>query len=81
MNKPFIIAALAVLACACGQDEPPPSQKAPPQGRAETQAIRNTEAVGVSGNAIADKVDNAIVQTEEADKKLKEEADRQSAEQ
>jgi hypothetical protein len=79
MKKPVIIA-LAMLACACGQDEPPSPEKASPQGRAETQAIRNTEAVGVSGNAIANKVDSAIVQTEEADKKLKEEADRQSAE-
>jgi hypothetical protein len=78
MTKPLMLL-LAALAAACTPDEPPPEPK-PAEGRAETQAIRNTEAVGVPGGAIADKVDGAIEQGEEADRKLKEEADRQSAE-
>lgn len=77
MTKPLMFL-LAVLAAACAPDEPPPEQK-PPVGRAETQAIRNTEAVGVPGGAIADKVDGVIEQSEDADRKLQEEAERQAA--
>jgi PBP1b-binding outer membrane lipoprotein LpoB len=67
---------LAVLLAACGADEPPPPEKQEPQGRAETRSIRNTDAVGYSGSAIADKVDGALTQQEEAAKKKQEEADR-----
>ena len=76
-----LMAGLALLVSACGSsDEPAPQPQPPPAtGRAETQAIRNTEAVGTGGAAIADKVDAAIDTTAEADRKLKEEADRQSA--
>lgn len=80
MTKPLVLM-LAVLLAACGSDEPPPEPApAPQEGRAETQAIRNTEAVGVPGAAIADKVDDAIDQDEAANKKRQEEAERQSAE-
>lgn len=74
-----LLVSLALLVSACGPAEepaPPP----PPPGRTETQSIRNTDAVGTGGAAIADKVDAAIDTTEEADRKLKEEAERQSAE-
>ena len=65
---------LALVLAACGQDEPPPPEKKP-QGRAETQSIRNTEAVGYSGNAIADKVDTALDKNDEATKKTQDAAD------
>lgn len=55
------ISALITLLAACSDSAPPPSP--PPQteeGRAETQPIRNTEAIGVEGNAIGDKVDAAL---------------------
>ena len=66
---------LALLIAACSQDEPPPPEKKQPQGRAETQSIRNTEAVGYSGNAIADKVDKALDKNDEATKKTQDAAD------
>jgi len=72
------ILALALLAAACGEDEPP-SEAPPPQGRAETRSIRNTEAVGYSGNAIADKVDGALNKTDEATKKNQDAADQADA--
>lgn len=68
------IPVLVVLLAACGRDEPPPPEPQP-QGRVETQAIRNTEAVGYSGNAIADKVDSALDKNEEAARKAREAAD------
>lgn len=75
----YLLPALALLLSACGSDEPPPPEPKAPEGRAETQSIRNTDAVGYNGSAIADKVDGAIETSEEADRKLKEEADRQAA--
>lgn len=63
------LVALTLLLSACGSDEPPPPEPAAAAGRAETQAIRNTDAVGYAGSAIADKVDGALDKTEEATKK------------
>ena len=71
---------LVFVLSACGQDEPPPPKKAP-EGRAETQSIRNTEAVGYSGKAIADKVDNALQKNDEQVKKAEKEATEQPGEQ
>ena len=71
---------LVLLAAACGPDEPPPPDATPPEGRAETQAIRNTEAVGYSGKAIADKVDAGIKANEEQVKKAEREPEEQPAE-
>ena len=50
---------LAGLLAACGSSEPPPERRKA-EGREETQAIRNTEAIGYAGDAIADKVDAAL---------------------
>ncbi len=50
---------LAGLLAACGSSEPPPEPRET-EGRAETQGIRNTEAIGYSGDAIGDKVDAAL---------------------
>lgn len=57
--KRMLLAAVVLLA-ACGQQEEAPPPESPAQGRAETQSIRNTEAVGYDGAAIADKVDAAL---------------------
>jgi hypothetical protein len=57
-TKFALILAVAVLG-ACSSDEPPPEKKAP-EGRAETRGIRNTEAIGYDGKAIADKVDQGL---------------------
>lgn len=51
----FVLAALT----ACGK-QPEAPKPGEPQGRAETQNIRNVEAVGYSGDAIANKVDGAL---------------------
>lgn len=51
---------MSLLLAACGssqQEAPPPKAK---EGRAETQGIRNTDAIGYSGSAIANKVDGAL---------------------
>lgn len=50
-------AALALAACGKQPEVPKPGE---PQGRAETQPLRNTEAVGYAGDAIANKVDGAL---------------------
>lgn len=68
---------LILILAACSAPEEPPVEEKPPQGRAETQSIRNTEAIGYSGNAVADKVDAALTKTEER----KEETDRAAEEQ
>lgn len=66
----FAFASIAVMLSACGSSEPPPL--AAPQGRAETQGIRSTEAIAYSGNAIADKVDGALNQNDEQKQKMDE---------
>ena len=71
MLKPLLLVFLLLLS-ACGSSEdksaPPKSQ----QGREETKNIRNTEAIGYSGNAIGNKVDNALNASDERQKKLDE---------
>ena len=57
MKISTLLLVLMLTACSA-QEEPPP-------GRAETQSIRNTDAVGYSGSAIADKVDGALNATDQ----------------
>lgn len=52
--------AAALLLGACGRQEEPPPPEPPREGRAETQSIRNTEAIGYDGKQIADKVDATL---------------------
>jgi predicted small lipoprotein YifL len=61
----LLLALLSALS-ACERKVPPtePGKPVASQGRAETKAIRNTEAIGVSGNAIADKVDTLLNQND-----------------
>ena len=73
MKAWIVVLALALGACS-SKEQPPPPEK-PPEGRAETQSIRNTEAVGYGGDAVADKVDDALNKTEEATKKNEQAAD------
>ncbi|HUR40934.1 MAG TPA: hypothetical protein VM240_07155 [Verrucomicrobiae bacterium] len=77
MNAKAIVILAAVLLAACAQEEPPPEKKAP-VGRAETRAIRNTDAVGYSGSQIADKVDAGLNAQEEANRRNQEAADKAS---
>jgi len=58
----LFIALLASLLAACGvpEDESGKRQSLAGEGREETRSIRNTENIGYSGNAIADKVDGAL---------------------
>jgi hypothetical protein len=74
----YALLVLAMLAAGCGSGEPPPPPDAtPPEGRAETQSIRNTGAVGTNGKAIADKVDEAIKVNDENAKRVEKEATEQ----
>lgn len=59
MKPVFMIMALAVALAACDRDEPPVERQAP-EGRAETQSIRNVGAIGTDGAAIADQVDATL---------------------
>lgn len=68
----LVTVALSLAACG-GSDEPPPPPKAK-EGRAETQSIRNTQAIGYDGKAIANKVDAALKANEEQVKKTEEES-------
>ena len=62
------IAALCLLgACSSKDETPPPAQ--PTEGRPETQAIRNTQAIGYPGKALANKVDDALRQNDKQVKK------------
>lgn len=54
---PVVFVLVALSACGKKPEVPKPGE---PQGRAETQSIRNAEAVGYSGDAIANKVDGAL---------------------
>lgn len=63
----------SLLLSACGAGEPPPPvepQGVEPQGREETRSIRRTEAIGYSGDAIADRVDGALDATDERKAKM-----------
>jgi hypothetical protein len=78
MKRPILV--LALLIAACSQDEPPPPEPKAPEGRAETRAIRNTEAVGTGGAGMANKIDNSLNAQDEAERKRKEAAEQQSSE-
>lgn len=54
------LALVLLLALGACRQEPEPTAQREPQGREETRNIRNTEAVGYAGDAIADKVDSAL---------------------
>lgn len=54
---------------ACSRQEPA-AETAAPEGRDETRNIRNTEAVGYAGGAVADKVDGALDANDERKAKL-----------
>lgn len=48
---------LALAACGKSIEPPKPGE---PQGRAETQGVRNVDVLGYSGAGIANKVDGAL---------------------
>jgi len=71
MYRVTVAVVLFSLLCACGGSEPQPERKAL-EGRDETHNIRNTEAIGYGGDAIADKVDATL----DANDQRKDEMDR-----
>jgi hypothetical protein len=74
MKALLLVLSLALVAC--HKDEPPPVDKPKAQGRAETKSIRNTQAIGYDGKAIADKIDAALDKNDQHAK----EVEKQSAE-
>jgi hypothetical protein len=64
---------LATLLTACGGGEAPPAERA--EGREETRSIRNTEAIGYAGDAIADRVDGALDANDQRRDQLDEDID------
>lgn len=72
----LVMSAVLLSACGAGESEPK-AEHAAGEGREETGLIRNTENVGQSGDAIADKVDRALdaneQRTEQLDRQLGEE--------
>jgi hypothetical protein len=69
----MVIAAAVVAALAgCSPPAEEPVAAQAPEGREETRNIRNTEAVGYSGPAIADRVDAALDAGEARDRQLRE---------
>jgi hypothetical protein len=75
MKALLLALSLALVACH-SKDEPPPVDKPKAEGRAETKSIRNTQAIGYDGKAIADKLDAALDKNDQHAK----EVEKQSAE-
>lgn len=65
----FLILSAALMLSACGTGTPDTAQ-APAEGREETRGIRNTDAIGMPGGVIADRVDSALDAQEQHQKKL-----------
>ena len=64
--------ALLILLTACEPSSAPKAKSSASEheGRAETQNIRNLDAVGVPGGAIADKVDGALNAAEQRQQQM-----------
>lgn len=58
MRKSCLLMPLLLVACGVPPDDREPV--AAPEGRAETQNIRNTDAIGYGGTGIANKLDAAL---------------------
>lgn len=67
--RPLTVLLLGLALTACTRP-PEESSAAPAPDRAQTQPIRNTEAVGVAGDAVADQVDAALDANEARKQKL-----------
>jgi PBP1b-binding outer membrane lipoprotein LpoB len=72
-----VLVATAFLLAACSDDETRRVEREQ-KGREETRSIRHTEAVGYSGDAIADKVDSALDKSEERDARMRQEVEEQA---
>lgn len=59
MRKPLMLL-LPLVLVACGTPPDDTRPVAEPEGRVETQGIRNTDAIGYGGSGIANKVDDAL---------------------
>lgn len=71
----LLAATVAIYACT----KPPEPPKGEPQGRAETQGIRNAEVIGVGGAAVANKIDGALNESDQRKEKLDAAIDAQDA--
>ena len=71
----FILCLVAGVLTAC--NPAPQAAGKPKQGRDETQGIRNTEAIGYAGNAIANKVDSALNANDQRTGELNKELEKQ----
>jgi hypothetical protein len=69
MRIAVLVLTTGLLLIACKPEEPV-ADKREPQGREETRSIRNTEAIGYSGEAIADKVDSALDANDQRNQQL-----------
>lgn len=78
MKRVLCAALLGLSACAKAPDEPPRPRST--EGREETRNIRNTEAIGYAGDAIADKVDSALDANDQRKEQLDRELEEQSTE-
>jgi len=77
-HRLLLSAAFLAALSACDRPEPEPTRAPPaPQGREETRGIRNTEAVGYSGNVIADKVDSVLDTSDQRTNQLDKALDQQ----
>jgi hypothetical protein len=73
----FFALMFAIVLAACSAEEEAPPERAK-EGRAETQSIRNTESIGYSGDAVADKVDDALNKTEQRQQQTDQDVEQQS---
>lgn len=72
-----IIAASLLGLSGCGKSADEPPQPRSTQGREETRNIRDTEAVGYSGDAVANQVDAALDANDQRKEQLDEELNQQ----
>ncbi|ORE88892.1 hypothetical protein ATO7_03415 [Oceanococcus atlanticus] len=66
----LILIGSSMILSACGNRDGDTSSSA--QGREETRNIRNTQAIGYSGDAIADKLDAALDANDARNDRLRE---------
>ncbi len=77
MSPRRLVLLSALLLAACDAQPPPAPPARDTDGRAETRGIRNTEAVGYAGDAVADRVDAALSAQAQRTRQLDEQLDSQ----
>ncbi len=73
MTSKFIPALVCMaMLSACGSSQQSADTEKKKQGREETQGIRNTDAIGMSGSAISNNVDKALNANDQHNQKIDE---------